>query len=108
MTGVLNLVGVLVTGTAVATTIGTGIVKPEAIGLHTIAAETSASVAILVTSSMGIPLSATRSINATILGVGVTKRLSAVRWGTTGQIVMTWLITFPVCFVLGYLLTLFA
>ncbi|MCX6003001.1 MAG: inorganic phosphate transporter [Chloroflexi bacterium] len=85
-------------------TMGFGLTRLEPV--QGFAAETSASVAVLVASSMGIPLSVTHSINATILGVGATKRLSAVRWGTTGQIVMTWLITFPVCFVLGYLLTL--
>jgi len=37
------------------------------------------------------------------MGVGAARRFSAVRWGVTGQIVLTWLITFPVCGVLGFL-----
>jgi PiT family inorganic phosphate transporter len=67
------------------------------------AAETSAGAAILVASSLGVPLSTTHTINTAIMGVGSTKRFSAVRWGVTAQIVMTWLITFPACAILGYI-----
>ena len=67
------------------------------------AAESSASFAILLASSLGIPLSTTHTINTSIMGVGATRRLSAVRWGVTRQIVLTWLLTFPVCGVLGFL-----
>ncbi len=102
--GVIMALGTAVGGWRIIKTMGFGLTKLEPV--QGFAAETSASIAILVASSMGIPLSTTHSINATILGVGATKRLSAVRWDTTAQIVMTWIITFPVCFVLGYLLTL--
>ncbi|MDH5364966.1 MAG: inorganic phosphate transporter, partial [Dehalococcoidia bacterium] len=61
------------------------------------------SFAILLASSLGIPLSTTHTINTSIMGVGATRRLSAVRWGVTRQIVLTWLLTFPVCGVLGFL-----
>jgi PiT family inorganic phosphate transporter len=44
---------------------------------------------------MGIPLSTTHCINAAIMGVGAQKRLSAVRWGVAGNIVMAWVLTFP-------------
>ena len=66
------------------------------------AAETTAGLSILASSSLGIPLSTTHIINTAIMGVGATRRFSAVRWGVSGQIVLTWLITFPVCGVLGY------
>ena len=69
------------------------------------AAESSSALAILLASSFGIPLSTTHTITASILGVGATKRFSAVRWGVAGNIVMTWIITFPVCFALGYFFT---
>jgi PiT family inorganic phosphate transporter len=67
------------------------------------AAETSGAVSILLASAFGIPLSTTHCIGASIMGVGATKRFSAVRWGMARNIVMTWIITFPVCFALGYL-----
>ncbi len=70
------------------------------------AAETSAAASILLASSMGIPLSTTHTINIAIIGVGATKRLSAVRWGVAGNIILAWILTFPVCGVLGYLFSL--
>ncbi len=70
------------------------------------AAETSAGLAIIIASFLGIPLSTTQTINTAIMGVGTTRRFSAVRWGVTGEIVMAWLLTFPACAVLGYLFEL--
>jgi PiT family inorganic phosphate transporter len=66
------------------------------------AAETSSAIAILAASSLGIPLSTTHTITASILGVGASRRVSAVRWGVAGNIVAAWLITFPACGLLGY------
>ena len=66
------------------------------------AAETTAGLSILASSSLGIPLSTTHIINTAIMGVGSTQRLSAVRWDVSRQIVLTWLITFPICAALGY------
>lgn len=102
--GTIMALGTALGGWRIIKTMGFGLTKLEPV--QGFAAETSASIAILAASRLGIPLSTTHSINATILGVGATRRLSAVRWGTTQQIVMTWLITFPVCFVLGYIFTL--
>ena len=70
------------------------------------AAETSAGLAIIIASFLGIPLSTTQTINTAIMGVGATRRFSAVRWGVTREIVLTWLLTFPACAVLGYLFEL--
>jgi PiT family inorganic phosphate transporter len=67
------------------------------------AAESSASMAILLASFTGVPLSTTQTINMAIVGVGSTRRFSAVRWGVTNEIVMAWLLTFPVGGILGYL-----
>jgi inorganic phosphate transporter, PiT family len=66
------------------------------------AAETSASAAIILSSFLGIPLSTTHTINTAIMGVGSTRRFSAVRWGVTRNIVATWLLTFPACGILGF------
>ena len=70
------------------------------------AAQSSAGFAILLASRFGIPLSTTHTIGTSIMGVGATRRFSAVRWGMARDIVMTWIITFPVCAVLGYIFTL--
>jgi PiT family inorganic phosphate transporter len=66
------------------------------------AAESSASMAILLASFTGVPLSTTQTINMAIVGVGSTRHFSAVRWGVTNEIVMAWLLTFPVCGALGF------
>ncbi|MBF0388058.1 MAG: inorganic phosphate transporter [Candidatus Omnitrophica bacterium] len=58
-------------------------------------AETSAAVTLFVASSMGIPVSTTHTITGTIMGVGSRRRLSAVKWGVAGNIVIAWLITIP-------------
>ena len=50
----------------------------------------------------GIPVSTTHCISASIMGVGATKRFSAVRWGIAGNIVIAWIMTFPICGALGY------
>lgn len=70
------------------------------------AAQCSAAVSILLASRFGIPLSTTHTIGTSIMGVGAIKRLSAVRWGVAGNIIAAWIITFPVCALLGYILTL--
>jgi len=67
------------------------------------AAETSAGLAITLASFLGIPLSTTQTINTAIMGVGATRRFSAVRWGVTREIVLAWLLTFPACGILGFL-----
>lgn len=69
------------------------------------AAQASSGVAILLASAFGIPLSTTHCISTSIMGVGATTRFSAVRWGMAGNIILTWIITFPVCGALGYLFT---
>jgi PiT family inorganic phosphate transporter len=61
------------------------------------AAETAAATAIEAASRLGIPLSTTHTINTAIMGVGATRRLSAVRWGVGREIVSAWVLTFPVC-----------
>jgi len=70
------------------------------------AAETSAGLAITLASFLGIPLSTTHTINTAIMGVGATKRFSAVRWGVTREIALAWLLTFPICGILGFLFAL--
>ncbi len=66
------------------------------------AAEAAAASTLTVTAQMGIPLSTTHTIGSAIMGVGATRRLSAVRWGIAYNIIGAWILTFPICFALGY------
>jgi PiT family inorganic phosphate transporter len=70
--------------------------------IHGFAAETAAATIIEAASRLGIPVSTTHTISSAILGVGSTRRLSAVRWGIAGQIVMAWVFTIPACFMLAW------
>ncbi len=71
--------------------------------VHGFAAESSAAAVIEVASAFGIPVSTTHCISSAIMGVGTTKRLSAVRWGIAGNIVLAWILTFPICGAIGWL-----
>lgn len=66
--------------------------------VHGFAAETTASLIIAGASHWGIPVSTTQVISSAILGVGATKRLSAVRWGIVGRIIWAWVLTIPLTF----------
>jgi len=96
--------GTSVGGWRIMKTVGFKLTKLEPV--NGFAAESSAAAAILISSSFGIPLSTTQTICTAIIGVGATRGFSAVRWGVTRQIVLTWLLTFPVCIGLGFLFAL--
>jgi len=70
------------------------------------AAQASAATVIEVASHLGIPVSTTHCISSSVMGVGATRRLSAVRWGVASNIVTAWVLTFPICGGLGYLFAL--
>jgi len=70
--------------------------------VHGFAAQTSAATVIEVASHLGIPVSTTHCVSTSIMGVGATRRLSAVRWGVAGNIVIAWVLTFPICAALGW------
>jgi len=99
--GVMGL-GTAVGGWRIMRTVGFKITRLEPV--NGFAAESSGAIAILLASRFGIPLSTTHCIGTSIMGVGATKRFSAVRWGVARNIVMTWIITFPVCAALGWII----
>jgi PiT family inorganic phosphate transporter len=67
------------------------------------AAETGAAVAIYVATSLGVGISTTHTITGAIVGVGATRRFSAVRWGVAARIVWAWLLTIPASAAIGAL-----
>jgi len=71
--------------------------------VHGFAAQTAAALVIESASHFGIPVSTTHCVSTSIMGVGALRRLTAVRWGLAGNIVAAWVVTFPVCAILGYL-----
>ncbi|HEX9976891.1 MAG TPA: inorganic phosphate transporter [Dehalococcoidales bacterium] len=99
--GTIMGLGTAVGGWRIIRTMGFKLTKLEPI--NGFAAETSAGLSILLASFLGVPVSTTHTINISIMGVGATRRFSAVRWGVAGNIVTAWILTFPVCGVLGYI-----
>ena len=69
--------------------------------LEGVAAETAGAFTLFFTGQMGIPVSTTHTITGSIIGVGATKRLSAVRWGVTTNLLWAWVLTIPVSGVLA-------
>ena len=96
-------VGTAVGGWRIVKTMGLRLTKLEPV--HGFAAETGAALTIELATRLGIPLSTTHTINTAIIGVGATRRFSAVRWGVTLEIVSAWILTFPICGVIGWLAT---
>jgi PiT family inorganic phosphate transporter len=93
--------GAAIGGWRVIRTVGMRVTALEPIQGFT--ANVSAAAVIWGASRLGIPVSTTHCASSAIMGVGATKRLSAVRWGVARRIVAAWIITFPVCGGLGYL-----
>ncbi len=85
--------GTLFGGWRIVYTMGSRITKLRPVGGF--CAETGGAAAILVATHFGIPVSTTHTITGSIVGVGATQRLSAVRWGIAGRIVWAWILTIP-------------
>ncbi len=85
--------GTLAGGWRIIHTMGSRITKLQPV--NGFAAETGAASAIFLATTLGIPVSTTHAITGSIVGVGATRRLSAVRWGVAGQIVWAWVLTIP-------------
>ncbi len=73
---------------------------------HGFAAPAAAATVIEIASQVGIPISTTQCISAAVAGVGSASRFSAVRWGIAGNVVVAWILTFPICGILGYFFAL--
>ena len=88
--------GTLAGGWRIIHTMGSKITKLQPVGGF--AAETGAALALLTATHFGVPVSTTHAITGSIVGVGATRRLSAVRWGVARQIVWAWVLTIPCAF----------
>ncbi|MBI3059887.1 MAG: inorganic phosphate transporter [Deltaproteobacteria bacterium] len=94
-------IGTALGGWKIIRTMGMRLTKLEPV--HGFAAETSAALVIEAASHLGIPLSTTHTIGTSIMGVGSIQRFSAVRWGVAGEIITAWVLTFPACGLIAYL-----
>lgn len=85
--------GTLAGGSKIIKTMGTKITKVSS--LEGVSAETAGAITLFLTDHLGIPVSTTHTITGSIIGVGLTKRVSAVRWGVTISLLWAWILTIP-------------
>jgi len=91
--------GTMFGGWRIIHTMGSRITKLQPVGGF--AAETGAAIAVFTATYLGVGVSTTHAITGSIMGVGATRRLSAVRWGVAGQIVWAWVLTIPAAFAIS-------
>ena len=91
--------GTLSGGWRIIHTMGSKITRLQPVGGF--AAETAGAISLFTATSLGVPVSTTHTITGAIIGVGSTRRLSAVRWGIAGQIVWAWILTIPMSAVIA-------
>jgi PiT family inorganic phosphate transporter len=91
--------GTMFGGWRIIHTMGSKITKLQPVGGF--AAETGAAIAVFTATFLGVGVSTTHAITGSIMGVGATRRLSAVRWGVAGQIVWAWVLTIPAAFAIS-------
>jgi inorganic phosphate transporter, PiT family len=93
--------GTLTGGWRIVKTMGSRITKLQPVG--GVAAESAAAATLFFTSHAGIPVSTTHTITGAIVGVGASRRLTAVRWGVAGRVVWAWVLTIPGAFLIASL-----
>jgi inorganic phosphate transporter, PiT family len=91
--------GTLSGGWRIIHTMGSKITRLQPVGGF--AAETAGAMALFIATALGVPVSTTHTITGAIVGVGATRRLSAVRWGIAGRIVWAWILTIPMSAAIG-------
>jgi len=99
---VVMALGTSIGGYRIIKTVGMGMVKLET--YQGVAADGAAAVSLLVASVLGIPVSTTHTKTTSIMGVGAAKLLSSVNWSIVNEMVAAWILTFPGCGVVGYLM----
>lgn len=96
--------GAIIGGLRIVKTVGLKVAKVER--YQGTAADISSAICLFGSSLLGIPVSSTHTKNSAVIGVGASRGLSKVNWKVARNIVVTWLLTFPCCGLLGYILTL--
>jgi PiT family inorganic phosphate transporter len=101
--------GTMSGGWKIVKTMGSKITKVTS--LEGVSAETAGAITLFLSEHFGIPVSTTHTITGSIIGVGITKRVSAVRWGVTINLLWAWILTIPVSAIIAaiiyYIVTLF-
>ncbi|MDF2858796.1 MAG: inorganic phosphate transporter, partial [Neobacillus sp.] len=97
---VVMALGTSIGGYRIIKTVGMGMVKLET--YQGFAADLAGALCLLVSSVLGVPVSTTHTKTTAIMGVGASKRLSAVNWGVVKEMVAAWVLTFPGCGIVGY------
>jgi len=97
--------GTMSGGWKIVKTMGTKITKVTP--LEGVSAETAGAMTLYLTEFLGIPVSTTHTITGSIIGVGITKRVSAVRWGVTINLLWAWILTIPVSALIAALIYYF-
>ncbi len=96
--------GTMSGGWRIVKTMGSKITRLQPLG--GVCAESAAAATLFFTSSAGIPVSTTHTITGAIVGVGATRRLSAVRWGVASRVVWAWVLTIPGAFAISFVASL--
>lgn len=96
--------GTLAGGSKIIKTMGTKITKVTS--LEGVSAETAGAITLFLTDHLGVPVSTTHTITGSIIGVGLTKRVSAVRWGVTVNLLWAWILTIPLSALMASLIYL--
>lgn len=96
-------VGTSIGGYRIIKTMGMDMVKLEK--YQGFAAEVTASLCLIVASTFGVPVSTTHTKTTAIMGVGAQRGLRHVNWGIVGEMFLAWVLTFPVCAIIGYAMT---
>jgi inorganic phosphate transporter, PiT family len=91
--GIAISLGTLSGGWRIVHTLGSRVTKLQPVG--GCCAETAGAISLFAATHLGIPVSTTHTITGAIVGVGSTRRLSAVRWGVAGRIIWAWILTIP-------------
>ena len=109
MRSLLTVLGIII-GVAAVVCMGSRITRLKPV--QGFCAETAGAMTLYLATSFGVPVSTTHTITGAIMGVGAARRVSAVRWGIAGSIIIAWVITLPAAALIGALfykcVTLFA
>ncbi len=100
---VVMALGTSIGGYKIIKTVGMGMVKlgkPQGF-----AADAAGAICLLIASAFGIPVSTTHTKTTAIMGVGAAKRMSSVNWGVVKEMVFAWILTFPGCGLLGFIMS---